>query len=79
MAPLRAVKKLRSEILYYPAGVNISTELDNDWSQLGKEMITNPDGYYDICTLVEQVFFLQKVKLTLNPATVSVSNIKGKL
>jgi hypothetical protein len=70
-----------SEILYYPAWVNISTELRNNIFQYDGKNIQIPAGYYDVCSLNEQFFEPQGLRLGLNPATglVSVYNIKNSI
>lgn len=75
----RDLEMALSEILYYPAWVNISKELGNNWFQLGKQKITVPDGQYDICTLDKQVFSPLKLRLALNPATGLLTNIGEQL
>lgn len=57
-----------SEMLYYPKWANISEELENNVFKYEK-LITIPDGYYDICTLDEEIFTPLGLRLRFNPAT----------
>ena len=45
------------EILYYPQWINIGPPLENDTYLVGKtERKKIPPGYYNICTLHEEIF-----------------------
>jgi hypothetical protein len=69
-----------TEILYYPAWMNIGEALGNNMFHYGrdKRRIKIPDGYWDVCALNKEVFIPLGLTLSLNPATglVSISEHK---
>jgi len=44
------------EITYYPRWFNISIALANNKMIVGKDLVTIPDGYYNVCELDAEVF-----------------------
>lgn len=68
-----------SEILYYPAWVNIAASLGNNMFHYGRDRreVKIPDGYWDVCALNKEVFTPLGLTLSLNPATglISISGL----
>ena len=61
------------EVFYTISWFNISKEKRNNWISLNKKKIIIPDGYYDVCTLIKEVFEPSGFQASLNESNLHLT------